>query len=193
MRLLVALLALTSVLPAQCLDAGGGERDDERQGIEIRFAAETYHELPGSFVAFTAPYPTWASQEMLVHPNTRIYLIRDYTFMAHHDEPFSAHHEGWYEGWLYLNGTDPATGMPQRLIEGGTNDRGGIGGCAGIDLFPDEIRLVIAWPRLFGPHRRDGYEKVSNRDEWRLLVSFGPRPAGERYRCNADPEGTLAL
>ena len=88
----------------------------------------------------------------------------------------------WYEGWLYLNGADPATGLPQRLIKGGTDDWDDVAGCARIDLFPNEIRLVIGWFHPFRPGPRYAGVVVSQRDEWRLLVSFGPRFDGERYR-----------
>lgn len=185
MRLAVALLALLPVLPASDCDF------DER--LEIVFPADTYHRLPGGFTAFTVPYPTWASQELLADPGTRILLIRDYHALVSSDVSWNAHTKGMYEGWLFLNGVDPATGMPQRLIEGGTDDYGHIAGCAGIDLFPDRIRLVIAWFHLFGPGPREAGEIVSERDEWKLVVSFGPRPEGDWYRCNADPEGTGVL
>ena len=112
--------------------------------------------------------------------------MRDYDFLARSDALLSAHHTGWYEGWLFLNGTDPATGMPQRLIERGTNDWGDVGGCAGIDLFTDEVRLVIGWFHLFPLGSREAGELASERDEWRLLVSFGPRPDGEWDRRNAN-------
>ena len=192
-RAAVALLVLMPVLPVPGPDVGYWERAYSGQRLEIIFPADTYHRLPGGSVAFTVSYPIWASQDMLVDPNTRIYLVRDYDFLVSSDVSWNAHTKGMYKGWLYLNGTDPSTGMPQRLIEGGTDDWGDIAGCAGIDLFPDEIRLAIGWFHLFPPGPRDAGEIVSERDEWRLLVSFGPRPPGERYRCNADREGTLGL
>ena len=82
--------------------------------------------------------------------------------------------------------------MLQQNIEGTTDD-GDVAGCAGIDLFPDEIRLVLARLHLFGPGPREAGRIVSEQDEWRLLVSFGPRPDGDEYCCNADPDGSAAL
>ena len=60
------------VLPVPGPEAGYRERGYGGQRLESRFDADTYHELPGGFVAFTAPYPIWASQEMLVDQRTRV-------------------------------------------------------------------------------------------------------------------------
>lgn len=186
MRLAVALLALMPVLPIPEPDVGW-ESAFSGQRFEIRFDTDTDEPLPDEFVAFTEKYPIWASQAMVSHPGTRVRLVRDHDFLARSDE--SPHHEGCYEGWLYLNGTGSATGMPQRRIEGGTDDYGDIAGCAGIDLFPDRIRLVIGWFHLFPLGPREAGRFVSERDEWMLLVSFRPRPEVEWDRCNGDPEG----
>lgn len=189
-RLAVAVLALMPVLPIP-EPAVGLEGSFCGQRLEIRFDPDAYGPLPDGFVAFTGKDPFWARQAMVSHPGTRVRLVRDHDYLARNDE--SPHHEGSYEGWLYLNGTGPTTGMPQRLIEGGTDDYGDIAGCAGIDLFPDRIRLVIRWFHLFPLGLREPSRLVSERDAWMLLVSFGPRPEAEWDRCNGDPEGIGTL
>lgn len=83
------------------------------QRLAIRFDPDTYAPLLDGFVAFTEKYPIWASQAMLSHPGTRVRLVRDHDILARSDE--SPHHEAWYEGWLYLNGTNPATGIRERV------------------------------------------------------------------------------
>lgn len=175
----------------------------------IRFPASSYrsdwdamtnqdevgHGLGTDFVTFESPYPPCASRGELLQPGTRMLLVRDYHALARNDAPFSDHHEGSYEGWLYPNGVDPATGYEQFLIEGGTHPDypGQITNCAGIDLFPDRIRLVLAHFTLHDLGPREAGELVSERDEWQIEVSVGPLPEGpygDPYRCNADPEGS---
>ena len=190
------LLLLMPVFPIPEPADGWEGTYGHRHYLIIRFDPDTYEQLvinepgqyPRRFVAFTAKYPEWASQAMLTHPDTRIRLSRDYDMLS--ERPYNV---GMYEGWLFLNGTDPNTGVPQRLVEGGTHPDypGQVSGCAGIDLFPDRVRLVIAYFHLFPPGPRVAGEIVSERDEWRIHVTFGPRPDGDWYRCNADPEGTL--
>ena len=140
-------------------------------------------------------YEPCASRWRLLQPGTRMFLVRDYDRLSHPDDPFSPDTRGHYEGWLYPNGTDPATGYPQFLIQGGAPPDwpNRVAGCAGIDILPGSVRLVLASGHLSGPHRRVAGEIVSERDDWRIVVSFGPLPEGpygDPYRCNADPEGS---
>lgn len=165
-------------------------------GGGFRFAHPAAH-IVEWLTTFTAPYPDCANRETLTDPGTRVALIRDYHALASSDVSWNAHTKGQLEGWMFLNGVDAVTGIPQRLIEGGTHDpydsgSGYVSGCAGIDLYPDRIVLTLNRGKLSGVHNRGGtVGEVSERDDWMLVAQPGPRPEGDRYRCNADPEGTL--
>lgn len=167
------------------------------ENLEIRFPASSYSEPDGKLgkKEFTAPYTTCVTRHLLTDPNTRVMLIRDPDYLAPSDT--SPYHKGIAEGWLFLNGVDPATGRPQRLTDGGTHEKGGVSGCAGIDLLDDRVRLQFHFVSVPGRVNRGGTVGwVNGRDEWRLEISFGPRPDsdwGDHYRCNSDPQGTGVL
>lgn len=135
-------------------------------------------------VTFTAPYPDWASQELLSDPRVRMRLVRDYDALASSDE--WPHHAGMLEGWLYRNASTTAPG-PWYLIEGGTY-QGSVDSCASVTLLDDHIHLELGTWKLLDWHDRGGtVGEVSGRDDWHLEVSLGSPPHSPHPdRCNAN-------